>query len=492
MYDTTISLTSLLGAVFLCIAPLLTSWYLRLRKRQPGPYGLPVVGYYPFLKPAAYKDFVELGKQYGDVFPINILGNDYYILNTLDAIKQCLNQETANYRPEEYYFFNEIYDKKSIAAMNGDEWKVHRKFLVHNVMNTPTLLEVETRLVSITDQFLAYLKSTQGKPVDIHKGISCSIMNLIGSILHSEKFEWDDRRLMDLKYGVFEPLHILKGIELALAGPVYQFMMRIVHRHRSNKIKQASDKAIKVMSEIVKKRLSDGHGKNNDILDKLLRNHFDEELVVPKEQRLYTLEHLKYTLYNMTVAGTTTSTDTFYRIMQLLASHPVVQDKLHHEICDVIGTNEVNFSHRLLLPYTQAVIEEAIRFSCLAPMAITRQAQEDILVGGVTIPKGDYIIPNLYASMNNADVFPEPETFKPERFIDEHGQFVRHEANCQFTFGKRSCPGMMYAKKDLFYLLVSTIRQFEIKLPGQKPKNAINLGSFQIVKEFELCAISRY
>ncbi|KAI1306476.1 Cytochrome P450 2E1 [Halotydeus destructor] len=268
-------------------------------------------------------------------------------------------------------------------------------------------------------------------------------------------------------------------------------MMRIVHRHRSNKINQASDKAIKVIAEIVKNRLSDGYGKNNDILDELLRKYFNEELDVSKKDRMYTLEHLQYTLYNMTVAATTTSTDTFYRIMQLLASHPAVQDKIHHEIEEVIGANDVNFSHRPLLPYTQAVIEETIRFSCLAPLAITRQAQEDILVGGVTIPKGDYILPNLYASMHNSDFFPEPETFKPERFIDEHGQFVRHEANCQFTFGKRSCPGMMYAKKDLFYLLVSTIRQFEIKLPGQEPKNAINVGSFQIVKEFELCAILR-
>ncbi|KAI1303878.1 Cytochrome P450 2A9 [Halotydeus destructor] len=375
MYDTTILTIVLLGTTSVCIASILSLSYSRSRKRQPGPCGLPVVGYYPFLKPAAYKDFVELGKQYGDVFPVNILGNDYYVLNTLDAIKQCLNQEAANYRPEEYYFFNEIYDKKSIAAMNGDDWKVHRKFLVQNIMNTPTLLDVELKLVSITDQFLAYLKSTRGKPVDIHHSLSCSIMNLIGSILYSEQFEWDDRRIMDLKYGVFEPLHILKGIELALAGTVYQFMMRIVHRDRSNKIKQASDKAIEVISEIVKKRLSDGYGKNNDILDELLRKYFKEELDLSKKDRMYTLEHLQYTLYNMTVAATTTSTDTFYRIMQLLASHPVVQYKIHHEIEDVIGANDVNFSHRPLLPYTQAVIEETIRFSCLAPLAITRQAQ---------------------------------------------------------------------------------------------------------------------
>ncbi|KAI1280507.1 Cytochrome P450 2E1 [Halotydeus destructor] len=467
------------------------SWYMRFRKRPPGPYGLPVVGYYPFLRPAAYKDFTELGKKYGDVFPVNMLGNDYYVLNTLEAIKECLNQDAANYRPEEYYFFHEMYDRKSVASMNGENWKVHRKFLVQNVMNTPTLLDVETRLVSITDQFIAHLKSTKGQPVDIHHGVSSSMMNLTGSLLYSKQFNWDDSRVMALKTGT-DTLHIMRGIELALAGKVYRFMMRVYHRTRHNKVLKARDDAMKVISEIVSDRLTNGYGNHGDILDELLRNHFDEEEShVPQAKRRYTVENVEYTLFNILVAGTGTPTDTFYRMMQQLALNPNVQDKLHKEIDDVVGNNDVTFSHRPMLHYTQAVIEETIRFNSLSPLALTRQAQEDIKVGNVTIPKGDYIISNLYASMHNADSFPEPETFKPERFLDKHGQFVRHEANCQFTFGKRSCPGMAFGKKDLFYLLVSTMRQFQVKLPARETSHSINVGSFQTLRPFELCAISR-
>ena len=52
--------------------------------------------------------------------------------------------------------------------------------------------------------------------------------------------------------------------------------------------------------------------------------------------------------------------------------------------------------------------------------------------------------------MYNPEFFPEPETFKPERFLDETGKFVNDEHVVPFGIGKRYCLGKSLADKEYF------------------------------------------
>ena len=61
---------------------------------------------------------------------------------------------------------------------------------------------------------------------------------------------------------------------------------------------------------------------------------------------------------------------------------------------------------------------------------------EDTEFRGYFIPKDAVIIPNLHAVLHNPEVFPDPETFKPERFLNSDGKFVKHEHVAQFSIGK--------------------------------------------------------
>ena len=73
---------------------------------------------------------------------------------------------------------------------------------------------------------------------------------------------------------------------------------------------------------------------------------------------------------------------------------------------------------------------------------------------GHTIPKRSHVVPNLYGILHDPEVFPEPEKFDPERFLEtdpESGAIrVRKvEEFVPFGVGRRVCLGRSLAEREV-------------------------------------------
>ncbi len=66
------------------------------------------------------------------------------------------------------------------------------------------------------------------------------------------------------------------------------------------------------------------------------------------------------------------------------------------------------------------------------------------------------------------DIFPEPEMFRPERFLNPDGKSLRKiEEFVPFSLGKRSCMGESLAKMELFMIFATLIKRFKFSVkPG--------------------------
>ena len=63
------------------------------------------------------------------------------------------------------------------------------------------------------------------------------------------------------------------------------------------------------------------------------------------------------------------------------------------------------------------------RFSpALVPVGAMRESLEDVELEGFTIPKGTMVAPNLYEMHHNEDDWPQPHSFKPERWLTSDPQ----------------------------------------------------------------------
>ena len=95
------------------------------------------------------------------------------------------------------------------------------------------------------------------------------------------------------------------------------------------------------------------------------------------------------------------------------------------------------------LPFTEAVIQEVLRLTCVAPLGLPHCATADIeLENGLKIPKGTMIFPNLHRITRNSEVFNDPSSFKPERFIGKDGKYSKNEHNIPFSVGMLKLYGL--------------------------------------------------
>jgi cytochrome P450 len=68
------------------------------------------------------------------------------------------------------------------------------------------------------------------------------------------------------------------------------------------------------------------------------------------------------------------------------------------------------------------------------------------------------------AILHDPVVFPEPDSFKPERFINPDGSFRDDPVvSTIFGFGKRICPGRHLADAMMFIVIASFLSVFNIK-----------------------------
>ena len=58
----------------------------------------------------------------------------------------------------------------------------------------------------------------------------------------------------------------------------------------------------------------------------------------------------------------------------------------------------------------------------------------------------------------NEKYFPDPFTFKPERFLAKDGTLKRDKNLMPFGYGRRSCPGKVVAEQQLLQFTVGFLK----------------------------------
>jgi cytochrome P450 len=135
--------------------------------------------------------------------------------------------------------------------------------------------------------------------------------------------------------------------------------------------------------------------------------------------------------------------------------------------------------HRLELPahpesltFLEACIKESMRL-CPVVVHLARTATADVRLANYDVRRGQKVIPCTYLAQHNAEVFPEPYTFRPERFL--HGR--RYEqAYFPFGFGSRTCVGKPLAMRQMVLVLATAVGAAELRLaPGYRVAPARHL-----------------
>lgn len=77
---------------------------------------------------------------------------------------------------------------------------------------------------------------------------------------------------------------------------------------------------------------------------------------------------------------------------------------------------------------------------------------------------------NLWSVLHDREHWGDPEVFRPERFIDTEGKFIKDEWMIQFGAGKRVCLGDNLAKNMLFLVFSTLMQECTFRIPEGDPK----------------------
>ncbi|KAF7330210.1 Cytochrome P450 [Mycena venus] len=169
-----------------------------------------------------------------------------------------------------------------------------------------------------------------------------------------------------------------------------------------------------------------------------------------------------YALSAPYAAGVGTTAGTIEVFLLAMILFPDVQKKAQEEIDLIVGQGRSpRFEDYDALPYVQALIKEVTRWRCIAPTGIPHTCNKDNFYGDMFIPKGATVYANIYAMTTDPEVFPDPDEFKPERFLDPK----LRNYSIPFGFGRRLCPGQHVALQMLFISIVRILWAFDV-LPG--------------------------
>lgn len=147
------------------------------------------------------------------------------------------------------------------------------------------------------------------------------------------------------------------------------------------------------------------------------------------------------------------------------------------------------------MPYTESVIFEVLRMSSLVPSGLFHRAIENKEFHGYVIPKGTWIIGNLWSVHNNPEIWGDPENFRPERFLSEDGtKAKKHEALVPFQVGKRACLGEPLARDTIFLFLASIFQKFQVGPDPENPKLDFEpmIGFILVPKPFNVVMKERH
>ena len=169
-------------------------------------------------------------------------------------------------------------------------------------------------------------------------------------------------------------------------------------------------------------------------------------------------QELRDELMTALVAGHETTASQLAWAFERLAREPAVLARLYDELDG--GSDE---------EYLTATINEIMRHRPVLPNAEPRLVKKPVEIGGVVYPKGAALFASAYLVHHDPAVYPDPNAFRPQRFLEsEGGRAPGTYTWIPFGGGRRRCLGASFALQEMKIVLRAVLERCELSPVGAR------------------------
>ncbi|KAK1852205.1 cytochrome p450 oxidoreductase [Colletotrichum chrysophilum] len=486
------------------VADRLVQWRrnANLAPLPPGPKGLPLVGNLRDLPEPGVLEAEHWAKlaEYGPISSITIMGNTLIFVNDAQMAIDMLDKRATYSSRAVFNFAGDIGWSKTTAALKyNNTLRAHRKNFAR-IMGTKALA---SQYHSLQEAEVAYfLQHVLDNPESLRDHIKRQAGSIILKVVYGYNAEQEKRDpLIDMIQQCTE--------DLSSSGVPGAFLVDIIPSLRyvpdwvpgtgwkklARKWAYELNLAIETPFAFVQRQLAEGR-ENNSFVANLLKN--SENTAEDAREIKWGSSSLYSGGADTQLADSLKTVSTVACFFLAMTMFPEVQAKAQAEIDRVVGTERLpTLDDRDSLPYVEAIMKETLRWHSVVPTALPHTADEDTIYAGYRIPKDTMIMPNVWWFTHDPSIYPEPNEFRPERYLESPG----HEPGTDprkfvFGFGRRICAGKTFAENTLFLDFVQSLAVFNIRkksVDGHvvEPQMKSLPGAISHLAPYETCVEAR-
>lgn len=332
-----------------------------------------------------------------------------------------------------------------------------------NILQSEYLMDATfSQLMDWMDKY-----AEEGKPMELNKWFTYAAADVVGEVVFSRPFGFlREGRDIGGSLAMTEKVHAYVAVAGFLLWVHYTLTNPIITWLGILPIGHLFVTANQVIAE--RRNNPDAHVDALAYWYKALRDHRDR----------MTFRDIEAAVTSAIAAAGDTTSCALQSIVYHMMRHPEAWQRARKEIRDVQAEGRcldrvVSFGDAQRLPYLEACIKEAMRVFGPNGMGLQRVAPEEGLqIGDCTFPAGTILSIHPYTMMRDKECWgPDAEEFNPDRwFADDIAE--REQYWMVWSQGYASCPGQHIAKTELWKLVATLVRDYDIRLvnPNQEWK----------------------
>jgi cytochrome P450 len=205
-----------------------------------------------------------------------------------------------------------------------------------------------------------------------------------------------------------------------------------------------------IRAEIAARRAAPDLAERDDVLSLLIAARHEDGSPMSDEE-------IRDELVTLLVAGHETTATALAWAVERLVRHP---EKLERLRAEVLAGEEA---------YLTATIQETLRLRPVI-VGVIRRLTEPVELGGYELPAGASVTPAIHLVHRDPRIYPEPERFRPERFLEEPpGTYTW----IPFGGGVRRCLGASFAQFEMAVVLAELVKRRDIRPADPAPERSL-------------------
>ncbi|HYK20401.1 MAG TPA: cytochrome P450 [Pyrinomonadaceae bacterium] len=392
-------------------------------------------------------------RRYGEPFTINFVGNrTYVIVNHPDVVRDTFSGFGS---PDHVAVGNEelrpMFGDNSVFLLTGEKHRRHRQ-LISELFQRKSLPCYGPRISEIADRLGGM--TTRGESIPVIQFVRRMGISLIVSVVFG------------LREGPrFAAVHdAVERLITIVNGPLVFFalLQRDLGKWSpGGRVWRAREALIKIIdSEIAERRRQRLPSPN--LLDTLVEASEKGEAYLSDDE-------IRDEIITVLLAGHDPTTAATCWALYLIHKNPAVEERLRAELV----SSSSDPGETAALPYLEAVSLETLRLYPIVP-AVERVLRVPARVCDYELPAGMRVTPCMYLTHRRPEIYPEPDSFKPERFVNR--QYSPFEF-LPFGGGTRRCVGAHFAPYQIKLVLASLLRRFRFELVNNGPIHSVQKGA---------------